>query len=68
MSIKICRECRHYAAIHECSHPDLLDLVTGEPSDCHWNRGMIEGAEATPPLPWCGPAGALWEERPAGAV
>lgn len=58
MSIKICSTCKHYQAIALCRHSELADLVTGEPSDCYSNRGMLEkGAN----ISHCGPKGKFHE-------
>lgn len=56
--MKICRECKYHTA-GECAHPDLRDVVTGQPSDCHTNRLTFLPVEAKPDA-WCGPQGVLW--------
>ena len=62
MSILICKNCTHYRAVNECGHPELLDLVTGLPTDCYTNRSAVEGEQSDPPLPHCGPLGVLYEK------
>ena len=55
----ICRECKFYVAINTCKHPDLVDVVTGQPSDCYEQR-----CEVATDHPHYGYAGNLWQPRP----
>lgn len=63
MSLKICKLCKHYRSIHVCAHPELVDVVTGDPNDCYMSRTFVEN----PILPHCGPVGLYWEAIPLGS-
>ena len=64
--MKLCKDCKHYLEIlgyrhpglttveaRRCSQPELIDMVSGNPTDCRENRaGGL-----------CGPEARYWEAQ-----
>jgi hypothetical protein len=67
LEVKLCPNCEWSGKSGLCFHPQLLDVATGEPTECVANRAWkVPSDQLT--LPHCGPEGLFYRSRPVPAL